>query len=107
MDRILITGVAGFLGSNLALELLNNVDNYVIGIDNFSNSTMSNLYPLLKNPRFEFLDLNLLEDINITSDIIFHLAGCGDLKNYHKNKYVFITEQIDILKNLIKLTKNN
>ena len=54
MDKILITGVAGFIGSNLALKLLENENNIVYGVDNFSSSNMSNLYPLLKNDRFHF-----------------------------------------------------
>ena len=55
MDKILVTGVAGFIGSNLAIKLLENENNIVYGIDNFSSSTMSNLYPLLKNERFPHL----------------------------------------------------
>ena len=54
MDKILITGVAGFIGSNLANKLLEDENNIVYGIDDFSSSTMSNLYPLLKNERFIF-----------------------------------------------------
>lgn len=38
MKNILITGVAGFIGSNLALELLKTQDNiYIIGIDNIND----------------------------------------------------------------------
>lgn len=36
--NVLITGAAGFIGSNLALELLNTVDNiHIIGIDNMNS----------------------------------------------------------------------
>ena len=35
MDKILVTGVAGFLGSNLASYLLKNENNIVFGVDNF------------------------------------------------------------------------
>ena len=39
---VLITGVAGFIGSNLAMRLLNTIENIkIIGIDNL-NSTTSN-----------------------------------------------------------------
>ena len=38
----LITGVSGFIGSNLLYELLKYNQN-VIGIDNFSNSNIRNL----------------------------------------------------------------
>ena len=37
-----ISGVAGFIGSNLLAELLK-YDQNVVGIDNLSNSSMANL----------------------------------------------------------------
>ena len=36
--KIIITGVAGYIGGSFAFEMLND-DNQVIGIDNFSNSS--------------------------------------------------------------------
>ena len=39
----LITGIAGFIGSHLAEELLKNQDNLVVGIDNFFSGYQSNL----------------------------------------------------------------
>ena len=38
----LITGVTGFIGSNLLEELLN-LNQNVVGVDNLSNSSMKNL----------------------------------------------------------------
>ena len=37
MKNILITGSAGFIASHLIEELLKDENNYIIGIDNFSN----------------------------------------------------------------------
>ena len=41
MDRILITGTAGFLGSNITNHLIKNDRNLIFGIDDFSSSDFS------------------------------------------------------------------
>lgn len=107
MDKILITGVSGFIGSNLANYLLQNKKFFIYGIDNFSHSTMSNLYPLLKNERFEFIEHDLLDDISPICDFVFHFAGNGDLSDYNINKYNFILNKIEITKNIISYCKKN
>ena len=107
MDKILVTGVAGFIGSNLASYLLENEKNYVIGIDNFSCSTMSNLYPLLKNSRFEFIEHDLKCKLSITPDYVFHFAGNGCFDLYFKDKYNFILNKIEITKNIVELTQSS
>ena len=51
---VLITGVAGFIGSNLAKELLRR--NYrVVGIDNFSQGLRRNIKELFKDSSFSFM----------------------------------------------------
>ena len=105
MDKILVTGVAGFIGSNLAQFLLNNENCIIYGLDNFSSSTMSNLYPLLKNERFHFIEHDLVNEIPISADYIYHCAGCGDFKTYLENKYEFIVKEFDVFKNIINYTK--
>lgn len=52
--RILVTGCAGFIGSNLLARLLSYKDSYVIGIDNFSSGSKSNISKFYHSPSFEF-----------------------------------------------------
>lgn len=52
-NKILITGVAGFLGSNLAKALVDRGDN-VVGLDNLCHGTPSRLL-CLKDSRFQFV----------------------------------------------------
>ena len=59
--KILITGVAGFIGSNLALELLNR-GHQVVGVDNMSQGEKLNLEPLLKNPNFEIHYIDIRDE---------------------------------------------
>ncbi len=77
--RILITGVAGFIGSNLAdrcLELGANV----IGIDNMFNGSITNLNNALKNKNFKLIkgdlrDFSLLLEISKGIEILYHVGA--------------------------------
>ena len=105
MNKILITGVAGFLGSNLAKELIKDEDNIVFGIDDLSCSSMSNLYPLLRNDRFNFFQLNLVDKIPFNVDYLYHLAGNGDNSKYFENKFENTLLNIEVTKNILEYTK--
>jgi UDP-glucose 4-epimerase len=76
---ILITGVAGFLGSNLAADLV--ARGYrVIGYDNLSMGRLGNLASVLGNPQFEFrrgdvTDPRTFHDVDLDFDCIVHLAA--------------------------------
>jgi UDP-glucose 4-epimerase len=75
--NITITGVAGFIGSNLAKKIIEGGDK-VIGIDNLSYGFMRNLDSIIKHPNFSFIlgDIAnplLLKDVK--SDVVVHLAS--------------------------------
>lgn len=77
--RILVTGAAGFIGSNLVDEFLAQ-NAIVIGIDNMFNGRMENLQKALKNPNFRFYkgdvrDLTMLLNRTKDIDIIYHEAA--------------------------------
>lgn len=77
--RILVTGGAGFIGSNMAAYQLNQ-GNEVWVVDNLKTGRLSNIEPLLKNPSFRFdqSDLNNWENCQKAvewADQIFHFAG--------------------------------
>lgn len=82
---ILVTGCAGFIGSNLVDRLL--AQNYkVIGIDNLSTGKINFLDNALKNKNFDFHQIDLLEMDKIKSifrgiDLVFHLSANADVKN--------------------------
>lgn len=73
MKKILITGGAGFIGSNLIKYLLDD-GNYVICLDNFFTGKKSNLIDYLNNKNFETLEHDIIKPIDIQVDEIYNLA---------------------------------
>ena len=87
--RWLITGVAGFIGSNL-LEVLLKHNQYIIGIDNFSTGKKENLLDVKKNvdktqwKNFQFFEFNIEEydkcnEITKDIDFVLHQAALGSV----------------------------
>lgn len=87
--RWLVTGVAGFIGSNLLEELLK-LDQQVVGLDNFSTGKESNLAEVksLVSPkqwsRFQLIkgditDLATCEQACTGSDYVLHQAALGSV----------------------------
>lgn len=77
--KVLVTGAAGFIGSNLTDHLLDLGAN-VIGVDNLFNGRKQNLQKANESEHFEFhkgdvRDLNFLLDISKEVDIIYHEAA--------------------------------
>ena len=78
MKTSVITGVSGFIGSNLARELLDR-GHHVRGIDNLSTGRRSNIEDLQDFDSFEFYERDLATDSvdDILSDVnyVFHQAA--------------------------------
>jgi UDP-glucose 4-epimerase len=77
--KVLITGVAGMLGSHLA-ELLINKKHTVYGVDNLAFGKKNNIKIYKNNKNFKFIkaDVNNIKKINSLTKkvkVIFHLAA--------------------------------
>jgi UDP-N-acetylglucosamine 4-epimerase len=87
--KILVTGGAGFIGSNLCEYLLQN-NNQVTSIDNFITGKKENIKPFLKNSDFTFIegDIRNPEDCSKAVDgveIILHQAALGSVPRSIEN----------------------
>lgn len=81
--KILVTGGAGFIGSNLC-EVLLQQKNKVICLDNFSTGKRKNLESFISNPDFTLLegDIRNLEDCKMAAknvDFVLHQAALGSV----------------------------
>ena len=106
MKNILITGAAGFIGTNLVAKLLENKDYYIVGVDNL------NPYynPLIKdenvkankNPRFAFYPIDVTNKYMMTTrifdkykfDTVIHLAAQAGVGYSIDNSQEVLTNNI-------------
>ena len=111
MNKILVTGGAGFIGSALAEKLISNPDNYVVIVDNLSTGNIGKLPNLPKtNWRFIKCDVNDYTEIapvmtTYQFDYVFHFAAVvGVLRT--QQYPVSVLRDIDGIKNVLSLSKN-
>jgi UDP-N-acetylglucosamine 4-epimerase len=81
--RILVTGGAGFIGSNICEDLLQ-YDNEVICLDNFSTGRIENIKDYQYHNNFKLIvgDIRNLDDCKKAADnvdLIFHEAALGSV----------------------------
>jgi UDP-glucose 4-epimerase len=79
MQKVLITGGAGFIGSHLAEALLERGDAVQV-IDNLSTGSMRNIAHLKNQPRFSYeldtvMNRPLMLELVDEADVVFHLAA--------------------------------
>ena len=75
MKKVLITGIAGFIGSHLADVFLERGFK-VIGIDNFITGLKENIKHLFSNKNFQFINHDICDEIVINSDLRLHSPLC-------------------------------
>jgi len=81
--NILVTGGAGFIGSNLANELSKR--NNVVVLDDLSSGKKENLNSKVKLAKGSVTDYALVEKITRNADYVFHLAGMVSVQESIKN----------------------
>ncbi len=92
--NIVVTGGAGFIGSNLCARLI--AEGYtVLCIDNLITGSRDNIAPLLKHKRFTFLEHDVTQPVSFDADAIFHLASPASPVGYmeHPIETILVNSQ--------------
>ena len=111
MNKILITGGAGFIGSKIIYRILNNSQkSKIIVLDNFLEQVHGNT-PILQNPGVKYIkgDVSNAKDwkraFEFNPEIIIHLAETGtgqsmhEISRYVRTNVIGTSNMLDILNN--------
>ena len=106
MDYV-ITGGAGFIGSNIAKQLVNTGHNVTI-LDNLSNGKKENLSAIMEKIKFvngDIRDFNLLEKLLKNTDGVFHQAALASVQESFSKKEEYHDVNVGGTENILKLAK--
>ncbi len=111
MNKILITGGAGNIGSSLANRLIKNPENYVVVVDSLLTGDLKKL-PGKENKNWRFIkaDVNNFRDISAIMlanqfDFVFHYAAVVGVQRTLDNPKM-VLDDIEGIKNVLDLSKN-
>ena len=108
--QILVTGGAGFIGSNTCDALLA-LNHTVICLDNFLTGRISNLFDALKHPNFTLIEGDIRNystcELAIKNcDIVLHLAALGSVPRSINDPITTNDININGFLNMLTATKN-
>jgi len=104
MERILVTGGAGFLGSHLCEYFLqSNAD--VICLDNFFSGSKDNIRPYFGHPYFELIRHDVIHPFFVEVDKVYHLACPASPIHYQHNPIKTVKTNVMGTINMLGLAK--
>ena len=104
MKRILVTGGAGFIGSNLCARLLDEGED-IICLDNFFTGTKDNIRKFIGNNRFELVRHDITKEYFAEVDQIYNLACPASPPHYQYNAIKTIKTSVLGIINMLGLAK--
>jgi len=106
IKKILVTGGAGFLGTNLCKKLLKQ-GHTVCALDNLYTGTMDNIKTLESYKNFSFINHDITFPIDIAVDWIFNFACPASPPAYQKDPLFTTKTSVLGAINMLELTKKN
>jgi UDP-glucose 4-epimerase len=108
--QVFVTGAAGFIGSHLTEKLLD-LSLEVTGFDNLSTGRKSNLSCALKNPRFRFIQGDLLNPSKTKrtlgeSELVFHLAADPEVRTGAQHPRSHFEQNLSTTLNLLEAIRD-
>jgi UDP-N-acetylglucosamine 4-epimerase len=108
----LVTGGAGFIGSNIVEYLSKYGAGKIKVLDNLSTGFIDNLKPYLNNPNLEFVEGDICDEETCTKacnkvDYVFHQAALGSVPRSIKNPIATNKSNIDGFVNMLFAAKES
>ena len=104
MQRVLVTGGAGFIGSNLCKKLLEE-GNYVICLDNLFTGSKNNIKQFASSKNFKFIEHDITTDFFEEVDKIYNLACPASPPHYQFNPINTLKTSVLGIMNMLELAK--
>ena len=104
MERILVTGGAGFLGSHLCEYFLQN-NSDVICLDNFFSGSKDNIRHFFGHPYFEMIRHDVIHPFFVEVDKVYHLACPASPIHYQHNPIKTVKTNVMGTINMLGLAK--
>lgn len=102
--RVLVTGGAGFVGSNL-VDFLMRQGHDVVVVDNFFTGRKDNVRHWIGHPNFELRNHDVCQPLYLEVDRIYHLASPASPPHYMYNPIKTIKTNTDGTQNMLGLAR--
>ena len=104
MEKVLIAGGAGFIGSHLCQRLLDQ-GCHVVCLDNLSTGSLRNIRDFENDPNFEFIETDVTEPIHLKVDKIYNLACPASPVHYQRDPVKTLQTNFLGAMNLLELSR--
>lgn len=100
--KVLVTGAAGFLGSNLSARLIQ-IGHTVVGLDDFSTGNIQNVEHLSSTGRFSLISGDVREPYDFDGDAILNFACPASPIQYQSNPVKTLETNVLGMTNALRL----